>query len=726
MHKESLQIQTLSEHRLGDILVRYVTRDDRPALPGLMILPADLADDTLLPRPWITAHAVTNLPARWGKLPAFDIEPLVQFKLNGLPLAAGAVNGRSKRGAPEVYELELTDQKIETSDGETCILTRLHHPASGLDFTHSLLHSHGKRVLRISTRATNSGTDAVRLDFLSSFTLGCLSPFTPWNHPEQIFLHRFASTWSAEARPLCQSLEELHLEPSWAGYAPRILRFGVNGSMPTNDWFPVVGVEDRNAGVFWAAQLDVPGSWQIEVCREKDYLSLDGGLPDADLGAWYKNLAPGESFTAPEAWLTCDKASAEDTWPRLFDAYPDRPLPAPEKELPVAFNEWCHSWGNPSHDTLVALADRLQNSGIGYFVIDDGWAERPGEALLQSNGDWLLNDQTFPHGLRKTVEQLEVRGLHAGLWFEFEVCNQGSKAWEQTTHHLHRDGRVLQVGSRRFWNFQDPWVVDYLSEKVIARLRESGIKYLKVDYNDTIGLGCDGAESPGEGLRLHLAGVLRFFEKIRSEVPDIVIENCSSGGFREVAPFIARTDMCSFSDAHETESIPIIAANLLPLIPSHKIQIWAVLREDDSPERLHYSLAATFLGRAALSGTVENLAPWQWEIVRAANRLHRDYGHLLLNSRIRRLSAFGPSYNHPTGWQGVWRHGDQHSTLVLHSFADSPEQIGPIDHPGLELETIFAVNPASLLSSGESLSWHNPGDFNAAFLVFRKTPGSPS
>ena len=44
-----------------------------------------------------------------------------------------------------------------------------------------------------------------------------------------------------------------------------------------------------------------------------------------------------------------------------------------------------------------------------------------------------------------------------------------------------------------------------------------------------IGIGVDGAESLGEGLRQHLAGVQAFFRRIRAELPDLVIENSRAG-----------------------------------------------------------------------------------------------------------------------------------------------------------------------------------------------------
>ncbi len=68
--------------------------------------------------------------------------------------------------------------------------------------------------------------------------------------------------------------------------------------------------------------------------------------------------------------------------------------------------------------------------------------------------------------------------------------------------------------------------------KRIKLLAESGYGYLKVDYNENIGVGCDGAESLGEGLRQYVLGSQDYFRRIHEKLPDLVIENCASGGHR--------------------------------------------------------------------------------------------------------------------------------------------------------------------------------------------------
>ena len=75
-----------------------------------------------------------------------------------------------------------------------------------------------------------------------------------------------------------------------------------------------------------------------------------------------------------------------------------------------------------------------------------------------------------------------------------EVVGVQSPRFEQDrAHFLHRDGLPITAAGRRFWDFRDPWVIDYLSQKVIGQLRDNGLGYIKVDYNETIGIGCDSA-----------------------------------------------------------------------------------------------------------------------------------------------------------------------------------------------------------------------------------------
>jgi hypothetical protein len=71
--------------------------------------------------------------------------------------------------------------------------------------------------------------------------------------------------------------------------------------MPVRKWFPFVAVENSEKNEFIGVQLYCPSSWQIELFRHKEPLTLLGGLADFDYGHWCKEILPGKSFTTPKA-----------------------------------------------------------------------------------------------------------------------------------------------------------------------------------------------------------------------------------------------------------------------------------------------------------------------------------------------------------------------------------------------------------------------------------------
>ena len=224
---------------------------------------------------------------------------------------------------------------------------------------------------------------------------------------------------------------------------------------------------------------------------------------------------------------------------------------------------------------------------------------------------------------------------------------------------------------------RDPWVQEYLTEKVIGTLKKYGFGYMKIDYNETIGMGCDGAESLGEGLRQNMEASTDFIEKVKREIPGIVLENCSSGGHRLEPGLMGRMSMASFSDAHECPEIPIIAANLHRLIHPAQSQIWAVIRQEDTIKRIVYSVANTFLGRMCISGDVTNLSEEQWKAIDGGIAFYHKIAPVIKNGVSFRFGPGIKSVRHPRGWQGVVRMREGTDAYVtIHTFdGELPEVI---------------------------------------------------
>jgi alpha-galactosidase len=665
----------LSAFTFGDTIVRY-PHDPLTGTVGLELLPASLAGQVVSPRESLRDEAFIDVLPGNDPWPARPVESLLQFKLVGDPYPGAFAQGHTMRNSESLNRFALAGQQVIEEENLTIIETTL-SSEDGLEAAHRLAWRKGDGAVTIESRFTNGSNRPVALEMIASFSLSGITPFHDSDAAGRLKVHRFRSVWSAEGRHECRSIEELHLERSWSGASAFSERFGQLGTMPVRRWVPFVAIEDTVPGVLWGAQLAWAGSWQMEIFRQHDDVAISGGIADREFGHWMKTLLPGESIASPQATVACVRGDLDDLCDRLTtmqDAAVNL-QPAVEQNLPVVFNEWCTTWGDPSHEKLCAIADRLIGSGVRYLVIDAGWYKGADTDWSSGHGDWNPSETLFPNGLKATADAIRERGLIPGLWFEMETVGSQSAAFKLGKHFITRDGVPVTVRERRFWDLNDPAAIDYLSEKVIDLLESCGFGYLKVDYNETAGLGCDHPDSQGEGLRRQIEGTYRFFDKIRERLPDLVIENCSSGGHRLEPSMMARTAMSSFSDAHELVEIPLIAANLHRLLLPRQNQIWAVLHPHDSLQRIQYSLAATFLGRMCLSGNIAGLAEDSWQLVSEMIALYEMAAPVIKYGTSRRIGEVGESWRHPRGWQAVVRRSESKLLVVLHTFANAPEEV---------------------------------------------------
>ena len=184
---------------------------------------------------------------------------------------------------------------------------------------------------------------------------------------------------------------------------------------------------------------------------------------------------------------------------------------------------------------------------------------------------------------------------------------------------------------------------------------------------------------------------------------------------------LARTAMSSFSDAHELVEIPIIAANLHRLMLSGQSQIWAVLHQGDSDQRLAYSLAATFLGRMCLSGEIAKLSKAQWELVQRAIKFYRQVAPVIKHGTSRCFGELGESWRNPKGWQAIVRTStdEYFALIVIHTFANAPGQIEiPLPKSPWKIAGQFSADgTGKAIFSGSTLRVETGSDFRGQ--VFR-------
>ena len=579
-------------YNLGDIAVCFITVD---GVTETVFVPADMTDR-------LNDEKLAGIsPLGWMISP----ETQVHIALSGDGISNDFSPGNTLRNSDTAFSLKFKGAKYEEQSGKQILIAAFEND-KGL-VARQVYSCTGAGYLETYTELENRG-DNVIVEALPSFNMARISPFDRFDDPNDIVIHRLLSNWSGEGKLYSVSAADIAFEASWSGLGVRTMRISQTGTMPARGYLPFISVEDKKNGVCWAAETEAPASWTIEAVFRNNAISVGGGRGDFLSAHWRKTLKTGETEKTNKAYLTVTKGSLENAAARLARHFDDTDeIKDVERDLPVLYNEYCYTWGKPEAKTLEKMLPEIAAIGCKYFVIDDGWFYNVYNDKRYVIGDWNVNKEYYPEGLKAFADKVRSYGMIPGVWYEFEGVSEHSDVYrDHPDWLLTRDGKIINNGGRAFLDFRKEEVLNYLREKVIKNLVNCGIGYMKVDYNSNAGFGADGAESYGEAIRQHIDAVLAFFEEIKRSVPSLVLEICSSGGMRHEPRFLSLGDMCSFSDAHENAGGVPVAINLHRFIPPRKLQIWATIRDDYNADDVKFTVAKAMLGRICFSGNLGN------------------------------------------------------------------------------------------------------------------------
>ena len=579
-------------YNLGDIAVCFITVD---GVTETVFVPADMTDR-------LNDEKLAGIsPLGWMISP----ETQVHIALSGDGISNDFSPGNTLRNSDTAFSLKFKGAKYEEQSGKQILIAAFEND-KGL-VARQVYSCTGADYLETYTELENRG-DNVIVEALPSFNMARISPFERFDDPNDIVIHRLLSNWSGEGKLYSVSAADIAFEASWSGLGVRTMRISQTGTMPARGYLPFISVEDKKNGVCWAAETEAPASWTIEAIFRNNAISVGGGRGDFLSAHWRKTLKTGETEKTNKAYLTVTKGSLENAAARLARHFDDTDeIKDVERDLPVLYNEYCYTWGKPEAKTLEKMLPEIAALGCKYFVIDDGWFYNVYNDKRYVIGDWNVNKEYYPEGLKAFADKVRSYGMIPGVWYEFEGVSEHSDVYrDHPDWLLTRDGKIINNGGRAFLDFRKEEVLNYLREKVIKNIVNCGIGYMKVDYNSNAGFGADGAESYGEAIRQHIDAVLAFFEEIKRSVPSLVLEICSSGGMRHEPRFLSLGDMCSFSDAHENAGGVPVAMNLHRFIPPRKLQIWATIRDDYNADDVKFTVAKAMLGRICFSGNLGN------------------------------------------------------------------------------------------------------------------------
>ncbi len=273
---------------------------------------------------------------------------------------------------------------------------------------------------------------------------------------------------------------------------------------------------------------------QAEVTQHKKTRFVMGINP-LDFG-W--KLESGEEFVAPEVVMVHSDSGIGKMSRTFHDLYRQNLIRGEykDKRRPVLINNWEATYFNFDTDKLISIAKEASKLGIEMLVMDDGWFGHR-ESDNSSLGDWFVNEKKIKGGLKYLVDEVNKLGMKFGIWFEPEMVSPDSELYK-----AHPDW-AIQVKNRELTMSREQYILDFSRKEVRDYvysmmkniLDSANIEYIKWDMNRQVtepGSLALPPERQREIWHRYVLGVYDLMNRLTTDYPHILLENCSGGGAR--------------------------------------------------------------------------------------------------------------------------------------------------------------------------------------------------
>ncbi|HGE71507.1 TPA: alpha-galactosidase [Candidatus Poribacteria bacterium] len=311
----------------------------------------------------------------------------------------------------------------------------------------------------------------------------------------------------------------------------------VGGRSSNTTVFPFFNIEAPGEGLMLA--IGWSGQWTISFMKnEENGVKIRSGMELTHL-----KLRKGEKIRTPRIlllfWEGEDRMIGHNTFRQFMLKHhtlhrDDKPVTAPlassggpacQAPLP-GFEEF----NKATEHNQIALAERYRQFGLDteYFWIDAGWYEGH---WPNGVGNWFPRKDGFPNGLRAVSDALAKLDFKLLVWFEPERVHQGT--WIDREH----PEWVLKLpgNPNGLLNLGNPEALKWLTDHISGMIEKEGISLYRQDFNiDPLPFWRAYDEPDRQGITeiRYIEGLYAFWDELLARKPDLVIDNCASGGRR--------------------------------------------------------------------------------------------------------------------------------------------------------------------------------------------------
>jgi alpha-galactosidase len=459
---------------------------------------------------------------------------------------------------------------------------------------------------------------------------------------------------------------------------------------------PTFFARNRASGEWFVASLGWSGNWSMQLDARQDetanQASLRFSMGPAAVDPALRVLAAGETARSPEAHLLCQRGDLDQVIQALHEHVRKNVLP-PQihgREYQVEANHRGYIVDHEDEPGLKREIDLAAHIGAEMFVIDAGWYGPEPNRWWQNVGDWYAG-KWLPNDLTPVREYARQKGLLFGLWMEVEGMGAATKLRQQHADWaVARDGRVLAGG--RNLDLSKPEVAAWVEAEAARVIKKYDLDLFRIDYNMSVD---EGGNRMRDGFLentqwRYVEALYGIFDRLRARFPNVIFQNCASGGGRLDYGILRRFHNTEVSDMlRGPRSLKIFNGMTWLLPPEIGLRTFGTESGGLAADAdLDFQLRQTLMGRPIFRGiapTLDELNPELDRRIRA--------GVELFKSTLRPLMLGGRVYHHtpaPALMRGTpW-------VVMEYASADARRAVGWLFRTSQAGESTFTFLPRGL------------------------------
>ncbi len=315
------------------------------------------------------------------------------------------------------------------------------------------------------------------------------------------------------------------------------------GRSSDNTAFPFFNIETPDKQGIIAA-IGWTGKWYANVLQtNENTVSLKSGMEKMRM-----NLYANEEIRTPKIcllfWKGAERMVGHNQFRQFILAHHSRKINGRFAEYPLSGSfdygdpEPCGEYNCLTEEFAVALVKRYQLFKIlpEVFWLDAGWYtgcgwDKEKGGWWQNVGNWTVDKERFPNGLKPVSDAVHKTGAKFMVWFEPERVSPGSLIDRE-----HPEWLIKLKGNENYlFDLGNKDALKWLTELISNLLANEGIDYYRQDFNFDPMPYWEANDKPGRvGISeiRHIEGLYTFWDSLLERFPNLLIDNCASGGRR--------------------------------------------------------------------------------------------------------------------------------------------------------------------------------------------------